>query len=69
MNIKSEIKTYLEKNPKALTRPTGHLPTGKVNRQSFHALKGNREVITMKDVRETVWRNNSMAVAMAEAIR
>lgn len=65
MNVRQEIA---KGSHKALTRPEGHIWTGKTHKESFYKLKnGGKIVIEQKDVRETVWRSNSMAAALLKA--
>ena len=66
-DIKHEINRILRSNPRALNRQEGHIPTGKTHNATFYKLKGNRVVIENKPVRETAWRNTSMAQALAKA--
>lgn len=68
-NLKAFVRGYAhsDNGKKVVSRPQGHVPTGKTYQAAFYSLRGNAIKIENKAVRETVWRNPALAQALIQA--
>lgn len=69
MHVKDMINKYSRSNPHALNRPEGHIATKGTHKETYFRTKGNKVLVTTKDVRDTVWRNTALAKALDLAAR